>query len=396
MSDLDPQELLGKREDGHLEFKDAEVVRRPVKVAREVVGFLNADGGEVWIGVKEGEQGRAVELQVLEKPDVARRALLDHLVGVIEPPFSQDEVAVRCVDGLIQVAVKKGAHRPYAVRDGGRHFLTRVDDRLNEMTREQIRDAFAAAGSVPDQELSALKAKLRKDLEETALARKALWLRLVPAANLTIDLADPATKQLLRDWLTDPLATGNRRGGWTFATDLRMPRFKGDFVQHGEDTDFIKTTINEHGEVTFVVELSALANLKYTPQQLLAPQEFAPYALLEYPASVFRLMGKILVQFGKDLTGATVLGALSIKGIRGWALTPGSPRVPTRWPGSKTIEQDPLQFGPDRLGFDAQLLARHPDRCTLRLVRLIYGEVGFEDDAIPSEFDQKQGVLSMP
>ena len=37
-----------------------------------------------------------------------------------------------------------------------------------------------------------------------------------------------------------------------------------------------------------------------------------------------------------------------------------------------------------------------PDRCALRLVRLIYGSLGFEDDAIPREFDQTQGVLSFP
>jgi hypothetical protein len=395
MSDVDPRDLLGKREDGHLEFKDAEVLRRPVKVAREVVGFLNADGGVVWIGVKEGEQGRAVELQPLPRPDLARRSVLDHLVGVIEPSFSQDEVAVTCVGGLIQVAVKKGAHPPYAVRDGGRHFLTRVDDRLNEMTREQLREAFAKGGEDAGHDLPALKATLRERLKGEAPKSDQLWLGLVPTEKLTIDFADESTQQLFRTWFAQPNATGNRRGGWNFVSDLRSPSFKGDLVQHGEDTDVIKTTISERGEVTFIVELSALANLKYTPQQLLSPQQFAPYALLEYPASVFRLMSKLLLQFGKNLADAKVLAAFSMKGIRGWTLAPGSPREPIRWPAPKTIQQDVLALDPERLELDAQMVAKHPDRCTLRLIRLIYGELGFEDEAIPSEFDQQQGVLSI-
>jgi hypothetical protein len=393
MSDVDPRDLLGKREDGHLEFKDAEVLRRPVKVAREVVGFLNADGGVVWIGVKEGEQGRAVELQRLENPEGTKRSVLDHLVGVIEPSFNQDEVAVTCVGGLVQVAVKKGAHPPYAVRDGGRHFLTRVDDRLNEMTREQLREAFAKGGEDAGHDLSAIKATLRERLKGEALKSDQLWLGLVPTEKLTIDFSDESTQQLFRTWFAEPNATGNRRGGWNFVSDLRSPTFKGDVVQHGKDTDLTKTTIGERGEVTFMVELSALAKLKYTPQQLLSPQQFEPYALIEYPASVFRLMSKLLLQFGKNLAGAKVLAAFSMKGIRGWTLAPGSPREPIRWPAPESVKQDVLAIDPERLELDAKPLTESPDRCALRLIRLVYGELGFENNAIPSEFDQQQGVL---
>jgi hypothetical protein len=210
MSDFDPQNLLGKREDGHLEFKDAEVLRRPVNVAREVVGFLNADGGDVWIGVKEGEQGQAAELQPLPNPEAARRSIFDHLVGVIEPSFSQDEVAVTCVGGLVRVAVSKGAHPPYAVRDGGRRFLIRVDDRLNEMTREQIRDAFTKETGDAGRDLSALKVDLRERLKVDALKRDQLWLGLVPTERLTIDFSDESTKKLFWTWFTDPKATWAR------------------------------------------------------------------------------------------------------------------------------------------------------------------------------------------
>ncbi len=389
MSDFDLQELLGKREDGHLEFKDAEVVRRPVKVAREVVGFLNADGGDVWIGVKEGEQGRAVELQRLDKPDIVRRSLWDHLIGVIEPAFTQDEVGVTCVGDLVRVAVSKGSHPPYAVRDGGRYFGIRLDDRLYEMTREQLREAFVKESAEAGRDLSAAKSKLRERLRTEAQKGDQLWLSLVPSEKLTIDFADESTKQIVRTWFTDPSATGNQHGGWNFVNDLRWPRFQGDFVKHGEDTDVIRTTISERGEVTFVAEMAMLVNVA-SPLR----NRIEAYALLEYPASVFRLIGKLLERFGPKPLAFRVFAAFSMKGIAGWTLSPGSPRVPSRRQGPKTFEKD-LQIDPEKLEFEAKMLAETPDRCALRLIRLVYGALGFEDDAIPSEFDQKLGVLSI-
>ena len=63
MRAFDPKSLLGKAESDRLEFKEAEALRRPANIGREVVGFLNADGGEIWIGVKE-EHERAVGYEV--------------------------------------------------------------------------------------------------------------------------------------------------------------------------------------------------------------------------------------------------------------------------------------------------------------------------------------------
>lgn len=382
------QGLLGKPEDDQLEFKDAEVMRRPIKVARDVVGFLNADGGVVWIGVKE-EQGRAVALQPFENPHLARRSVLDHLIGVVEPAFSQSEVKVEDVEGLIRVIVRRGANRPYAVRDGGRHYLIRVDDRLNEMTREQIGEEFRKADRATRQDVLDLQKHLHSARQE-ALATESLWLRLAPLPQLTIDFYDKTIEQLLRTWLTDPGSTGNRRSGWNFVNDLRRPQVKGRALQHGDEEDFKRTTITNEGELTFVVALSALTNLAR------ASNRFEPYALLEYPVSVFRLMSKLLQLPGVDAEGTKVIGAFSMNGIRGWVLSPGSPRQPIRWPGPKTYEGKELWIPPEWLELDAKLLRDEPDRCALQLIRLVYGELGFEEDAIPAEFDRSRGVLSFP
>jgi hypothetical protein len=59
------------------------------------------------------------------------------------------------------------------------------------------------------------------------------------------------------------------------------------------------------------------------------------------------------------------------------------------------FENDVLEIDPDRLVFAANDLKQNPDRCGLRVVRLIYGRFGFESGAIPPEFDQQQGRLLM-
>jgi len=78
---LDPRSLLGQDEDNHLEFKEAEALRTPANIAREVVGFLNANDGDIWVGIKE-EGGRAIELQQIPDMDDVLCSLRDHLIDM--------------------------------------------------------------------------------------------------------------------------------------------------------------------------------------------------------------------------------------------------------------------------------------------------------------------------
>ena len=390
MSGFDPKSLLGKAESDRLEFKEEEALRRPANIAREVVGFLNADGGEIWIGVKE-EHEKAVDFQRIADVERARSALLDHLIDTIEPPFRSDEVDLKCKGDLIHVTVKKGIRPPYAQRDDGRRFWIRIDHRLREMSREEIGKEFAEAfkaQSTKRDRVAEIAEKLRKDQASVALERPQLWLRLVPTESLIIDFNDKENKRQFRTWLTDPSATGSRRSGWDFVHDMRAPRFLGDQVRHGNDDDYMRTQITEQGHLTFTVSSD---NLR---QPTGAVPNLAPYALVEYPVSVFRLMAAILGRHAEAHANLQVVAGLVISGIRGWSLSPGSPREPARhWGGPKTFENDVLEIDPERLVFATNDLKENPDRCGLRVVRLIYGRFGFESGAIPPEFDQQQGRL---
>jgi predicted HTH transcriptional regulator len=85
---------LGQRESQRLEFKGADALKDPEKIAREVVAMLNAEGGEIWVGLRE-EEGRAVAVEAIPNAEAEGRRLLDYLVDTVEPPLRGNEVDVK-------------------------------------------------------------------------------------------------------------------------------------------------------------------------------------------------------------------------------------------------------------------------------------------------------------
>ena len=385
MSAFDPKSLLGKAESDRLEFKQKEALTKPANIAREVVGFLNAKGGEIWIGVEE-KDGRAVGLQSIADMDRSLISLRDHLIETIEPQYQTDEVKLDPKDGLIHVTVKKGKSPPYAQRDGGRRFLIRVADRLREMSREEIGKEFGAESTDKDR-AAEIAEKLRKDQASDAIERPQLWLRLEPTESLNLDFSAKPTQDQFRIWLTDPTATGNRRSGWKFAHGYATPTFAVHLARHGDDSYHMRTHITEEGHVTFAVDRESLRIGGIIALRL------DPYALIEYPVSVFRLMAAILKRYADGHANLQVVAGLVISGILGWSLQP-SPREPVRLLGEQEGFGDSvLALDPARLVFTADDFRENPDRCGLRLVHYIYREFGFGNHAIPPEFDQTQGRL---
>lgn len=78
---------LGQKEGPRLELKGADVLKDPEKIAREIVAMLNAEGGEVWVGLRE-EGNRAVAVEEIADPEGEQRRLLDFLGDVVEPSLS--------------------------------------------------------------------------------------------------------------------------------------------------------------------------------------------------------------------------------------------------------------------------------------------------------------------
>lgn len=373
---------LGKRENERLEFKGRD--SRAIDIAREVVAFLNAQGGELWWGVNEVD-GRGASAEPFQDGDTRRRDLQNHLIDTLEPsPTIPGEVDIElCPEGdgsVIHIGVKPAppGRSPVAqLKDQGRRFWLRVGDRVRTMSREEIRAKFAK-GSQASQEI---EKQLLADRESIRSKKNpCFWLKIVPDTELDIEFGDEE-----KAFLTNPAATGNRSSGWTFVRELVYPqpfakglRLKDEF----EDVE-IHTT----GAILFTAPLDRL-------HWKGGEKEIWPYALIEYPVSILRLASKVFEKWGADMSEAFV--DFAFVGLRDWTLWGGSPRDP-----SGRFQPPPAYEEPDLVPakpfkFRRKEIIKEPDRCGFRLITSIYRAFHYEEKDVPPEFDRKTGVLIIP
>lgn len=382
---MTPKIPLGEAEDETLEFKSRDALDRPAVIARSVVSFLNARGGTLWIGLEE-HAGRAIEIRPIDDPDLRQRQLLDYLVSAIEPSPSIDEIRIDQVNAghsgviLLVTARPDKARGPYAhLKEGGRFYIVRIGDRTRPMSREEV---LSSAPVMDDGATKALE-KARRSAQSTGEARFWLWVR--PVGTGRVDVQDPHLVALL----SDPAATGNRPAGWTFVNRHAQPELKGEKLVLGKPA-FRQLEICSDGLVAFSVPLERLSWIEEQDQRLIWP-----YALMEYPVSVFRLASKLYAQHRSGLE--KVLADLALIGVVGWGLRPYSPNSlgfdiedPSRFEDADDLLfAQPFEFRPEEF-------IEHPDRCALRLIAEVYQAFGHDRSKIPSEFDQREGQLLIP
>lgn len=376
---------LGQKENERLELKARASLETPEDIAREVVAMLNAEGGEVWIGLRE-EGGRAVAIDPVPDPDQEERQLRDYLMDKIEPSPSDRELR------LVRQNVPEGTvfrlivnpdegHKPYALlkKGGGRLFMVRVGDRLRPLSREELSESFRREGRHEERLEQAISKLLldRKAVQESG--RALFWLAITPVRTLEIDLHD----RRLEDYLQQPALTGNRESGWNFSQFERRPRIRKERLFTDED-EWRRVEIRKDGTLIFEAPLESL----YWKGK---ENEIWPFILLEYPASAFRLARKVYE--GALKPQDLIVADLALLGVRGWSLRPYSPRT---WGFSGAEYRDspdlvwekPLTFRYEEVEAD--------DRCAFRLVERVYEAFGFRRDAIPQEFDRKTGRLILP
>jgi hypothetical protein len=392
---------LGKKEDSHLEFKGAEALKDPEKIAREVVAMLNAAGGEVWVGLREQGE-RAVVVEPIADPEVEARRLLDFLVDKIEPSMSDREVHVQVVDEgegavlWIAVAPEQG-RRPYAFlkKGEGRHFVIRVGGRIRPMTREEL---FFREGSRDLDRGALAKAEATLNSEGNALLeryKELFWLRIQPVPPFSLDL------DALRasDILIDPSLTKNRRTGENFflAAGGMRPRLEAGKLVLGKADDF-RLDVFRHDGLEFRAPLKAF-HAGHEPGAL---KPLYWLTLLELPVSVFRLLSGLLQEdalWEEPASEETVfIASCAFLGLEGWTLRRSSPQH-LGWGGYLIKDPQPSSV-PDLvstpLRFTLAEVRDQPDRCGFRLVRRIYEAFGYGIDDIPPEFDQEAGRLVLP
>jgi hypothetical protein len=400
MSDEIP---LGKREDLHLEFKSADSLKDPEKIAREVVAMLNADGGDVWVGLGEDGEGRAVKVEAIPEPEASRQSLRDFLSDSIEPAPSSSEISLAVIpaqDGsILRISVVGPTSRPYALlKKSGRFYWRRFDDRILPMSREELREAFVGTKQ-SDDEKARTESALRDELKELQQAPRdpsgIFWLRIMPVPKLSVNL-DALQES---DLLLDPSATGNRRAGQTFflAGGGSFHR-KGGRLVLGETNDAALSIYRHDG-----IQLRLPLGKFHAGHEPGAEKPLYWLTLLEVPTSVFRLLSKMLryetLWEELPLENSLFVSSVALLGLQGWTLRPYSPQLQQLQGWWNYLLRDPHSSS-DRdfilaqpFGFTLRAIRDDPDRCGFRLVSRIYEAFGFGTAELPSEFDQKSGRL---
>jgi ATP-dependent DNA helicase RecG len=142
MTPTELAELLRNGEDSTLEFKRDDVPNH--ELARELVAFLNLEGGTVLLGVEDDAQISGTTRQRLDEwvSELCRTK--------IEPPVVPLLSWVRDAEpgrDVLAVRVTLGPNKPYArVHDGRKTYFIRVNNTVREASREELERMFQASG----------------------------------------------------------------------------------------------------------------------------------------------------------------------------------------------------------------------------------------------------------
>ncbi|GAC1340144.1 MAG: hypothetical protein NVS2B6_17350 [Thermoleophilaceae bacterium] len=387
---------LGNREDLYTEFKRVDALRDPANVAREVVGFLNAEGGQVWIGFGETD-GVADLVEPVSEPDRQRDRLRDALVDLIEPaPMIGREVEINFVPfpadpsrGVLVVDVKKGQRGPYALlRQTARAFLQRTGSRLRPLTREELWLAFTRAPKLEGQE-----AERVRDLEADMVKWSATFAGLKVAVRPVGDMELRLDSESLSPLLQDARKTDNRPLGWNFTSRYSELKPLQQGYRFGEKDSVQWLEIRGSGEIEFS---AGLERLLWKGDS----RSIWPFALLEMPTSVLRLARTLYTEFANTPRSpdARIVLGLGIFGIRDWTLAPYSPNsIGYQFPHSKPSAFDEADdfFGEPVVELWKELEAS-PDKSAYKLIRQVYRAFHYEEKAIPAEYNRATGQLAFP
>lgn len=400
---------LGQVEGQRLEFKGREALKKPQLLSRAVVAMLNADGGDVWVGLRE-EGGRAVQVEPVVDARAKMGSLWNHLIDTIDPPplsGEKGEIKVESVpasedEEVLRIRVAPGERGPYAqLKEGGRFFFIRAGDRVRSMTREEIAQGFQSeprANSADDSASNKALESLRREREGLQdLGKELFWIRLQPEADLDLDLQSPELKRLL----VDPAASGNRSSGWMVVNPYLEPKLEGGSLSI-EHEHYGSTRVYRNGCLEYRGPLDRLRHENPGGPRL----QIYPFALLELPVSLMRLGAHVYSTIHdkpsergprakiKRLADGRVWADLGLFNIMGWKLLPYSPRAygylfkheEKTFPGKSLLLDR-------QLAFNVEEVVGEPDRCAFRLIQQVYQAFGYSEDRIPSEFDQTSGKL---
>ena len=166
------KQLSGRGEDQFTEFK--QYASEPDQITEEIVGFLNARGGHLLIGIKDDGS-----LTGLKFPEDDLSFLLNYISEQIVPRFKFDSeiVPLSAKKGVIHIFVPEGKRKPYALINKDNKQKTvyyRVKDECIKASRE-LKSILRQANSYHGRTLvySDIEAAVLKQIEQHGSLTKA-------------------------------------------------------------------------------------------------------------------------------------------------------------------------------------------------------------------------------
>ncbi len=382
-------DYLGRREGPKLEFKSAECLKDLRDISREVCGFLNTEGGEIIIGIREEASGLA--LSPVPEPEKARKSLRDYLISTIEPTPDIDPKILESPHGSgIRVSVPKGRIL-HVTREKQGTFAAyrRVGDRLVAMAWHEILERLSREKTRGRPEVEDGKIRTLKLLEEwqTAASERSTPLRkhggifLFLRPNKALNLSNDAW-QRIQGWIEDPTLLGIRRMGWHYSKhSAGLSLVQGDPGWRGNGdpaTGFRWIELSGAGELRFATRLGEDI---FWIQKHDDVKSLYPYALCETIASCATLFAKVIEDASP---GGEVWAAVGLTGIHGISLGPYKPNAfgyenRSSWREPYLTDSLPSLVSSAR----KSEFIKNPHPLAWRLVSQVYECFGYTEEAVP-------------
>lgn len=387
----------GKHEGQKLEFKGRDSVDDARTIPRAVCAMLNADGGEVLVGVKDDGHE-----DPLDDPLGAERAVHDKLISTISPSLPKQLKIERFDDAAaLRIVVPAGEkHALYAVKSTeGRFFVPiRSGARTQNLDWLEIRHKLAN-GASPTATADWSPERVRSEMAtwiELASAEPSSSLRSMGGLFVWLgvetrgseDLLDAVRPELIRV-VGDPETIGIDRDGWHFSTlatrlGTQVVRQKDNRLLSGDLAEGYRC-LDVFARGGLVLRFATRLGSEMRWGQNIAEQERStilnPWALSESISSCARLLDALLE--AADVEPVRVWGALELTRSSGLQLPPHRPNIAAfhlwhRWPPALT---DAVVSANREI--DGSEFRERPDRLAHRLLTDVYRTFGHNDSAVP-------------
>ncbi|MBI4237251.1 MAG: putative DNA binding domain-containing protein [Deltaproteobacteria bacterium] len=169
------EEILSEGEGYRQEFKEG-----LARIDRAMVGFANAGGGTIYVGVRD-------DGTILKTPLNNRlRAQIANIAAECDPAVP---ITIAAIGPIVAVSVPEGEDKPYSCKDG---FFLRNGATTQKLTRQEMLEFVVRVNRVQFDRLIAASVIYPRDVAKAAVRR------FVAEASLETVLADVGQEQFLQ------------------------------------------------------------------------------------------------------------------------------------------------------------------------------------------------------